>query len=448
MAEEITGSLTLDQLRAAMRAQGARRLFVKFLSPNDNSKNQIYLGGDLSVANVLPTADPTPASSGSHAEPIFKASLSFSWIADDGAAHPAPFSQLILYPQYPEVRFSGFLRGASAAPSGLLSSRTPGRVMILGVCTGARVVGYAAGASSSLARELAESKFDEAAGVLRSLPLEVNQPASAVRLFAELCRIHRLGEISAWRLRADGTRAECRGPNCVGVTLESELGITANGRAEPDFDGWEVKAHSVATLASVTSGTITLLTPEPDCGIYATEGPEQFVRGYGYADKRGRADRLNFGGVHRVNAEHPSTELTLSLDGFDAGSETLTEATGALVLRDRAGRIAAGWSFAKLLSHWQRKHSRAVYVPAMRVSKAPLQYRFGGEVLQCVRTDFVRLLTALADGAVYYDPGIKLESAGGATTTKRRSQFRVRFQDIRRLYEAVTVASVCSHERD
>lgn len=443
MAEDIKGSLTLDQLRASMRAQGARRLLVKFLSPNDNSKNQIYLGGDLSVANVLPTADPSPATSGSYAHPIFKASLSFSWIDDHGAAHPAPFAQLILYPQYPEVRFSGFLRGATAAPSGLLNSRSPGRILILAVCDGSRVLGYAAGPSSAIALELADSATGDSFGVLRDVPLAANAPGSKDRLFATLCRIHRLGNIAAWRLRGDGTRSECRGTNCVGVTLESELGITANGRAEPDFDGWEVKAHSVANLASAASGTITLLTPEPDIGVYATEGCEHFIRKYGYADKRGREDRLNFGGVHRVDVEHPTTALKLALDGYDAESETLTSAAGALVLRDGSGAIAAGWTFSKLLAHWQRKHARAIYVPAKKVSKEPLQFRFGGEVLQCVNTDFTRLLSAFADGAVYYDPGIKLEHAGSAPIVKPRNQFRVRFKELSRLYETAAQVKVC-----
>jgi hypothetical protein len=58
-------------------------------------------------------------------------------------------------------------------------------------------------------------------------------------------------------------------------------------------------------------------------------------------------------------------------------------------------------------------------------------------------TDPLRLLRALAAGAVYYDPGIKLEQASTAhPATKRRSQFRVASKHIAALYETVEVVEV------
>lgn len=56
------------------------------------------------------------------------------------------------------------------------------------------------------------------------------------------------------------------------------------------------------------------------------------------------------------------------------------------------------------------------------------------------RTDGLRLLKALAGGAVYYDPGIKLEQASSAKpAAKKRSQFRVASKNIAALYETVEV---------
>lgn len=440
---EIVGSLSLDQLRAAMRDQGVRRLYVKFLSPNDNSKNQIYLGGDLSVVNVLPAAEPTPAVSGSHAEPIFKAAMTFSWIDDSGAVHAAPGAQLILYPQYPEVRFSGFLRAATAAPSRLLSSRDAGRLLLIGIGSEGQVFGYAAEGESTIGRALRALSLTESVGVLRAVPIGAGMADSKTRLLAELCRIHQAGAIDAWRLGSDGSRGRCNGTNCVGVTLESELGIVANGRSEPDFDGWEVKGHLISSLTSKASGTLTLLTPEPDRGVYVEDGVELFVRRYGYPDKRGRPNRLNFGGVHVVGTPHNSTRLTLTLRGFDAASSTLTNSSGALELTDGEGTVAAGWSFSKLLAHWQRKHARAAYVPGVRVSRAPEQYQYSGSVLLCEGTDFVRLLSSLAAGLVYYDPGIKLENENGDPVVKRRSQIRVRKRDLSSLYASITKTNSC-----
>ena len=53
------------------------------------------------------------------------------------------------------------------------------------------------------------------------------------------------------------------------------------------------------------------------------------------------------------------------------------------------------------------------------------------------------MLKALACGAVYYDPGIKLEQASSAKpVAKKRSQFRVASKNIAALYETVEVVEV------
>ena len=57
-------SLSLEQLRAHFSAHGVRQILLKVLSPNDNSKNQVYLGGDFSVLHVLPAGDPVAGTSG------------------------------------------------------------------------------------------------------------------------------------------------------------------------------------------------------------------------------------------------------------------------------------------------------------------------------------------------------------------------------------------------
>ena len=63
-----------------------------------------------------------------------------------------------------------------------------------------------------------------------------------------------------------------------------------------------------------------------------------------------------------------------------------------------------------------------------------------------VGTDFLKFLGAIHSGAVYYDPGIKMEHAGTAKPRiKKRSQFRVNFKKIGSLYnswERVTLNEV------
>lgn len=81
------------------------------LAANDNSKNQIYLGGSFDVLNIFPVSDIAADDSGDWKRTRFKTELEFYWLSQEGNSHHAPYSQLILYPRYPEVRFSGFLTG-------------------------------------------------------------------------------------------------------------------------------------------------------------------------------------------------------------------------------------------------------------------------------------------------------------------------------------------------
>lgn len=62
------------------------------------------------------------------------------------------------------------------------------------------------------------------------------------------------------------------------------------------------------------------MTPEPAHGIYKTEGAETFIRRYGYVDKNGIENRMNFGGVHKAGVRHAFTNLELQLIGFDVAS--------------------------------------------------------------------------------------------------------------------------------
>ncbi len=432
-----SNSLSLEQLRAIMSAHGVRRILAKFLSPNDNSKNQIYLGGDADIVNIVPAGD-LVASSGKHDEPIFKAAMQLSWLDNEGRAFNAPNAQLILYPQYPEVRMSGFLRGSQWSPNDVLTVRDEGRILLLGITNTNRILAYASSSNTPLANELRTLSNTESLGVFRIIPLTAQSRAqdSRIRLLAELCKISKRDWIDGWTLGIDGSRRACTASNCVGVTLESELGITANGRSEPDFDGWEVKGHTVANLSKPGSGAVTLMTPEPNGGFYSTDGAIAFVRRFGYADKKGRDDRINFGGIHRVGEVCNATGLTLELQGYDVAGKTLMRSDGQLALVDQTGTVAASWNFAGLLSHWKRKHSQAAFVPALKRTEPNVGFKYGSSVLLAEGTDYLRMLAALADGTVYYDPGIKVENASTKPRAKKRSQFRVSRANLNLLYHS------------
>ena len=59
MAEDLSEITRLDQLQVLMIGAGVTRLVFKRLAPNDNSKNQVYLGGDYSALQILPFSEVT-----------------------------------------------------------------------------------------------------------------------------------------------------------------------------------------------------------------------------------------------------------------------------------------------------------------------------------------------------------------------------------------------------
>jgi hypothetical protein len=184
------------------------------------------------------------------------------------------------------------------------------------------------------------------------------------------------------------------------------------------------------------------MTPEPTGGYYKEEGVPAFIQRFGYPDKRGRADRFNFGGVHKVGIEQKSTGLTIRLLGYDTSKDRIMDANGSVQLINEAGFIAASWGFTGLLKHWTRKHEKAVYVPSECQKQPERKYRYGPKVRLAMRTDFLLFLKAMSEGAIYYDPGIKLEASKRGTVVKRRSQFRVSSRNIPRLYETVEIVSL------
>lgn len=428
--------MDLNAARSAMRGAGVLRLFAKVLAANDNSKNQPYFGGDFSVLNILPAGTPEAATTGTYAKPIFKAPLNFSWLSDDGVLHPAPNAKLILYPQYPEVRFSGYLQGCRGGPTQLMgSTRVPGRVLLLGVTADGRIIGHASPPGSAIARAIAELRHSERVGVFARVPLAGHDSADdRVALLNELRRIAEMAWIPSRRLDSAGVSQPCNAPNCGGYTLEAELGIIPNGISEPDYRGWEVKQHAVGDFSRYSAGAITLMTPEPTAGVYAEKGVHEFVDRYGYQDTKGRLERRNFGGTHRFGMVCERSGLELTLTGYDGRKRQITDANGGVVLVDRSGESAAVWPYTSILQHWKRKHAFAAYVPSLTRDDPVREYRYGHRVRLGTGTDILKFLHGVASGVVYYDPGIKVEGTGAKRRSKRRSQFRIRSADLGSLY--------------
>lgn len=425
--------MTLDNLKHIFLERGCDKLYIKVLSANDNSKNQVYLSGSYDILNIFPISEIKADSSGDWKKERFKASIRFNWITKEGNLTPALNAQFILYPKYPEVRFSGFLKGAENAPSELMNIRLPGRILILGVGKDGQTLGFVASPDDELTKSILNISDLSQYGVFKVLDLKP-QIDYKTSLLNELFRIHSLGWIDSKRLHKTGKILPCNSSNCGGYTLEAELGISANGYSEPDYLGYEIKQFKVINFERISSEVITLMTPEPTGGLYVDNGVDRFIRSYGYDDKNGIPDRLNFGGIHKVGVRQKLTGLTMELKGFDIESSKIRNASGSISLVDDHGNEASSWSFTSMIKHWNRKHNQACYIPSKSITEPARQYYYGNNILLGDGTDFQLFLKQMAMGNIYYDPGIKMELASSNPQIKRRSQFRIKSGNLTELY--------------
>jgi hypothetical protein len=256
---------TLGKLIQMYADKGVTRLYMKILAKNNNSKQQIYFGTSFSVLTLFPTLGIFPEPNGDN--PIFKAKVNFWWLMDSGVLYNAPGSQLIFYPQYPEVRFSGFIDGCENSPSDLLDMATcvAGRLLFLGVHPDGRIIGALLPHTHPIRQEIEHTTHFNKIRIFYELPVIGD---TRRELMERLKVIYEKGWIDSKRLDSSGNILPCTASQCGGYTLEAEFGITPNGDADPDFKGWELKQYAVRNFSHVESSVITLMTPEPTGGHY------------------------------------------------------------------------------------------------------------------------------------------------------------------------------------
>lgn len=426
-----------------MQDLGVNRLYFKVLGANNNSKQQVYLGGDLSSISIIPTGDFVSSNSVSEKKQSrevrkkLTGSIDFFWISAEGTLSPAPHAKLTLYPQYPEVRFSGFLRSSPDPPSDLLSyekrGNENGRILFLGIRSDGRVFGYVSSPESVISHDVRSVKDWECTGVLCEIPLCPTDKDGSSRkqmLLSKLSGIHEAGWIEGKKLDSNGIPKRYCAFNGGGYTLEAELGVKPNGYSQPDYLGWEVKQYRVNDFRRTDVGRVTLMTPEPDGGFYAVSSLLEFMEKYGYL----KDNKYFFNGYHKYGERQQKTGLLLEMTGFDKGDRRITDPDGAVVLLDRKDDIAVEWSFAKLLDHWKRKHAEAVYVPTLSRGGRDRQYFFGDVVKLGEGTSFEKFLSGVSVQLVIYDPGSRIKHARTEPSPKRRNQFRVAVKELSSLY--------------
>lgn len=182
--------------------------------------------------------------------------------------------------------------------------------------------------------------------------------------------------------------------------------------------------------------------PPPDTGWITGQSQADFVLRYGHisgTDENGNPNEYYFtsGDINRSGENKDGAKLSLQLVGFTDAKNF--DPNGMIALYDKqTGELAAGWSYLKLLEHWQRKHNRVAYVPYLREKNdGKTTVEFGPLVTLGISTSFGLFLQAFQDGKTIYDPGDKITLKDGKWTPHSRSQFRINLNDISAIYQEV-----------
>lgn len=436
--------LTREVIRDMFVAQGCTRVMIKPLAERqDNDKNQIYVGPDLNDVAFIPSGDVVASVTssdkpGSRGKTKFTTPVDWVWLSPQGES-PAPDAKLIFYPQYPEVRLSGLLAKSSDPPRSLyarsIRGQEAGRHLLIGIDPNAtRVWAMILPPEAIALADLMNDASEDAQGVFHLWELDSETATGSTRLalLEHLHAVHLLGWVPGQKLGVGGLQPYVA-QNAHGYTLEALSGVRANGVSGPDYLGWELKAHRGTT-------PLTLFTPSPTGGAITHYARELFMREFGRLTLGDTLSplRYDFTGKHLVGQRSKTTRLTLSLHGWDGGREL--EPDGGLQLLSEDGVTAMEWSFAHMMTLWKAKHSQTVYVPcrARRVADGQ-EFWFGDKVLLCTGTSFLHLLAGFSQGAVFYDPGLKIEWVMGARgprwRPKSRHQFRTALRDVGPLYD-------------
>jgi len=444
---------TIPELQQLFARHGVRTLYVKHLAPKqDNEKNQIYLGKGLDgILNLFPARIVERSASESKAKrksdsgkPKLEALIDLAWLGDNGVLARVPGARIIDYFQYPEARLSGFLSGCDLAPKALRRDRLAEfgrRILVLGTAPTGTVIGKVlTEAYDPVVGQFPELPVLAAVPIFRVLPVSGAAGAAPLDLLlSELRAIVAAGwHPSVILKRGASAPIPFRGNQGAGYTLEALLGVAANAAKEPDAHGYEIKSYR--------GDRISLMTPVPDGGFQGEHTFREFMGRYGREAQKGDGSR-RFTGMHRVGHICSSSGLGMRVRGYDPVSDSFDGAAGiAVELFDPTlGEVAASWSLERLANCWNAKHASAMYVPAeaRQLSDGETEYSFGREVLVGEGTDVFRLLRAIHDGLVWYDPADSIYADG---TPKVRSQWRTGSrsleQTMRRLYSEVKLMTV------
>lgn len=424
---------TLQAVKNAFSELGCKEIIVKLLAKNqDNEKNQIYFGYSNELLSIFPsqvrfrTSSESTAKIGSKAgKPILEHSFKFFWISEGHQPSLAPNAKIIDYFQYPEMRFSGFLSGCMNPPDALRRDSQDSygrRVLLLGVTEECVFGCVVSDIDCNFIDELSLLPKWLDSKIFLQLKID-NKKVQTINPELLLSELHQIGSKSQYEsqiLRRTGSLPEpFKGSQGAGWTMEALLGIPRNSSGLPDKYGFEIKTFM--------SSTITLMTPEPDFGYRYEKGLTAFLRKFGWPGTKNDGSQ-RFNGKHSTLSTYKKSGLTLVIENWNMENNNPTGLgdPNVLLVNPLTEEIAAGWSFNKLAEKWGKKHAGAIYIPATKYKFSEgsfaTHYSYGPDVYCGQGTSAILLLKAIGLGAVYLDPGDRVNQFG---EEKKRTQWRI-----------------------
>ena len=417
---------------------GIYKIYVRELQEKqDNTKNQIYFGTG-SVLNLLPCTIKKGSESTSNSKEKsqqgqnkIEAKLDFYWFNNDGNLYNAPNAQLIFYFQYPEVRLSGFFKGCDIRADCLRREKQLNygrRILIIGIKENTKIFALVLNEKEdSVVLDFPDLKKDESVDIFLSHNIISSNNIFSASPYDEL--IDRMKDIcgqwySSRRLvnRDEGPIPFAGNQGC-GLTLEALLGIEMNSSKKPDFKGIEIKSYK-------KGGSISLMTPQPDAGERFKLTFRDFMKEYGWQSTNPKhPGRIVFTGPFRIGQINEGKGYDLRIEGYNnLKNKFLSDQIFVGLYRLFDNKLVASWSGKKLLEHWIKKHSEALYVQyeskvvTDNKGKKVKQYLYNGKLLYGKGTSIINFFNALAQSLVVYDPADEIYENG---TPKSRSQWRV-----------------------
>jgi hypothetical protein len=436
--------LSLGKIFKIFNNNNVSRVFYKKLATNDNSKNQVFLGSGWDTVSILPLEEITESSANFQTS-NFKCHLNFYWLSQEGELCHAPRTKLILYSKYPEVRLSGFIDGCSDKNrlSRLMNAQrneTIERILILGVTNDDKILSHVLESDSNKEGQLKEISLSSY-GKLTEIKFSLGM-ASIDELVSRIKEIINKGWVPVRSLTLKDGKIVSNykdkiANNSHGVTLEAELGVTANSSSGPDWRGWEIKSKRFLKYNQIHhSKPVSLFTPAPDFGLYSYDY-ELFMDNYGFFDVE--KNRISFAQMHKYQRTTPGSQLTLVCSGFENG---IIKGNGSIDLIDPGDNIVASWKFSKLLGHWNRKHQNFVLIPAMVCLKNGIPHaKYFGYLKIGKKTDFNKFISAFVNTYISYEPGCWIDNQNPSRRHERH-QWRILSGRLEELYHNFEIRTI------